>query len=171
MVMTAPILRNNIAKSYSQGRRREDVVTQILMLRGYQVAASSYNEDWYQDIDLWVSGHSFSIKAPKRWYPNLCLEYYSVRASGDIEPSWFLEGKAEYLALLQPDDSLTVYSFEKIRAFMSSSVIPFTGLSPELVAKNKTTLSEKGNPVAFIDCRNKNVPLSTLKTCEVSYNG
>lgn len=171
MLTAAPILKTNIAKSYSQGRKREDVVSELLLTKGYKVAVSSYLEDWYQDIDLWVSGHSFSVKAPKKRYPNLCLEYYSVHRNGDLDPSWFLTSKAEYLALLQPDNSLTVYSFDRLRAFMVSSTIPLTGLSSELVEKNRNTTSENGKPYAFIDCRNKNVPLNTLNNCEVSYHG
>lgn len=138
------------------------------------VAASSYHEDFNLDIDLWVNHNSLSIKAPKKWYPNLCLEFYSKHRNGGLYASWFIESKADYLALLQPDDSLTFYDFSLLRSFVSTptvKAIPYTGLSPQLVTKNRNTVSPSGKPYAFIDCLNKNVPLNLLTNCEVKLDG
>lgn len=170
MVCASPVLRN-ISHSYSKGKKREDVVSDILRLRGYNVCCSSYHEDFHDDIDIWVNQHSVSIKAPRKWYPNLCLEYYAVKRDGSKLTSWFITSKAKYLALLQPDDSLTIYDFAKLRKFMATCDVPFTSLSPQLVTKNEKTLSPDGKPYTFVDAWNKNVPLNTLKECEVTLDG
>lgn len=99
---------NGFSAAYQAGLKDEAKVIDGLKADGYDVQPSTRDENRLEDIDCWIDGKSFSIKAEHKGldYGNIYFELENqITATGEwVKDGWYYTGKAEFYLIYQGNE-------------------------------------------------------------------
>ena len=92
MTHTNKVTGNRYARCFSDGRKIEELFSQLVSAQGKTVVKSTTNDDMNKHVDYWVNGFGVDVKA-NRHNNTIWLETVNVRG----DKGW-LQGEATFIA-------------------------------------------------------------------------
>lgn len=115
---------NTFSNSYRNGLSDEKRVIAFLAAQGLNVTPSSKEDNMKKDIDCYIDGIGYSIKAEHKGlqYGNIYFELsQQLTATGQwVDEGWYYTGEAEYYLILQGQE-LRLYSKRAIKDFIEAN--------------------------------------------------
>ena len=92
MTHTSKVTKNRYAQCFSDGRRIEQLFSELVSAKGRTVVKSTADDDMNKHVDFWVDGYGVDVKA-NRHNNTIWLETVNVRG----DKGW-LQGDATFIA-------------------------------------------------------------------------
>lgn len=92
MTHTSRVTKNRYAQCFSDGRRIEQLFSELVSAKGRTVVKSTADDDMNKHVDFWVDGYGVDVKA-NRHNNTIWLETVNVRG----DKGW-LQGDATFIA-------------------------------------------------------------------------